>query len=109
MVNVLKRRFGNPQLIIDTHCHNLSHLVAATNQPVSLRQIYDAIECNLHSLVEMGKDINHRNFVALISEKFPQKVLYQLYKLKADGEKWTVSTLRQLLEKHIITLEMAGG
>ena len=29
--------------------------------------------------------------------------------LKADGEEWTVSTLRQLLEKHITALEKAGG
>ena len=57
----------------------------------------------------MGEDINHRHFVALISEKLPQKVLYQLYMLKAEGEEWTVPKLQQLLEKHITALEMAGG
>ena len=109
VVDVLKRRFGNPQLIIDVHYRNLSHLAAATNQTVSLRQTYDAIERNLRSLAAMGEDVNHRHFVALISEKLPQKVLYQLYMLKPDGEEWTVTMLRQLLEKHITALERAGG
>ena len=109
VVDVLKRRFGNPQLIIDAHYRNLSHLPAATNQTSSLRQCYDSIERHLRSLEAMGESVNHRHFVALISEKLPQKVLYQLYMLKADGEDWTVPKLRQLLEKHITALEMAGG
>ena len=71
VVDVLKRRFGNPQLIIDAHYCNLSHLAAATNQTVSLRQTHDTIECNLCSLAAMGEDINHCHFVALISEKLP--------------------------------------
>ena len=37
VVGILKCRFGNPQVIIDAHYHNLSHLSAATNQTVSLR------------------------------------------------------------------------
>ena len=90
VVDVLKRRFGNTQLIIDAHYRNLSHLATDTNQTTSLRQIYDAIERNLEA---MGEDINHCHFVALITEKLPQKVLYQLYMLKAEGEEWTVPKL----------------
>ena len=56
VVDVLKRRFGNPQLIIDAHYRNLSHLAATTNQTV-LRQTHDAIECNLRSLAAMGEVI----------------------------------------------------
>ena len=56
----------------------------------------------------MGEDVNHRHFIALISEKLPQRVLYQLYMLKAEDEEWTVSKLRQLLGKHITALEMAS-
>lgn len=109
VVDVLKRRFGNSQLIIDSHYRNLSHLPVATNHTVSLRQTYDAIERSLRSLEALGENVDHRHFVAMISEKLPQKVMYQLYMLKPDGEKWTVSKLRQMLEKHITALEMAGG
>ena len=53
--------------------------------------------------------MNYCHFVALISEKLPQKVLYLLYMLRADGEEWTVPKLQSLLGKHITVLEMAGS
>lgn len=96
-------------MIIDAHYCNLSHLPAATNQTRNLRQCYDNIKCHLRSLEAIGENVNHRHFVALISEKLPQKVLYQLYIMKKDGKEWTVSKLCQLLEKHITALMMAGG
>ena len=101
VVDVLKRRFGNPPVIIDAHYRSLSHIPVATNQPGSLRQTYDAMECSLCSLEALGENVDHRHFVALISEKLPQKVLYQLYMLKPDGEEWTAPKLRQLLEKQM--------
>ena len=109
VVDVLKKRFGNKQLVIDAYYHNLSHLPPATNQVSSLRQCYDMIEQNLRSLEAIGEDVNHRHFIALISEKLPQKVLYQLYMLQEEGEEWTVAKLRHLLGKHISAMEMAGA
>jgi len=107
-IDVLKRRFGNTQLIIEAHYRNLSHLPVATNHISKLRQCYDAIECHLRSLEALGENIEHRHFVALITEKLPQRVLYQLYMLKGE-EEWTVAKLRELLGKHISAMEMAGG
>ena len=94
-------------MIIDAHYRSLSHLSPATNQVGKLRQCYDAIERHLRSLEAVGEDVNHRHFVALISEKLPQRVLYQLYMQKADTEDWTVEKLRKLLGKHITALEIA--
>jgi len=82
IVDVLKKRFGNKQLVIDAYYHALSHLPSATNHVSSLCQCYDAIERNLRSLEAIGDDTNHRHFIALISEKLPQKVLYML---REDG------------------------
>ena len=109
VVDVLKKRFGNKQLVIDAYYHNLSHLPPATNQVSSLRQCYDTIERNLRSLEAIGEDVSHRHFIALISEKLPQKVLYQLYMLQEEGEEWTVAKLRHFLGKHISAMEMAGA
>jgi len=67
------------------------------------------MERHLRSLEAVGENVNYRYFVAIISEKLPQKVLYQLYMLKGDNEEWTVPKLRQLLGKHITALEMADG
>lgn len=108
VVDVLKQRFGNPQLIVDAHYRSLSHLPAGTNQSGKLRQCYDAMECHLRSLEALGENVEHRHFVALITEKLPQRVLYQLYMMKGE-EPWTVAKLRELLGKHITAMEMAGG
>ena len=109
VVDVLKKRFGNKQLVIDAYYDNLSHLPPATNQLSSLHQCYDTTQQNQRSLEAIGEDVNHRHFIALISEKLPQKVLYQLYMLRGEGEEWIVSKLQQLLGKHISTMEIANA
>ena len=109
VVEVLKRRFGNQQLIIDAHYHNLSHITPATNQVSKLRQCYDAIERHLRSLEAVGENINHRHFVAMILEKLPQQVRCQLYMQKPEEQEWTVSSLLKLLGKYISAMEMAGA
>jgi len=108
VVDVLKQRFVNAQSIIDAHYRSLSHLPVATNHVGKLRQCYDTIECHLRSLKALGENIEHRHFVAFITEKLPQKVLYQLYMIKGE-EAWTVAKLRELLGKHLTALEMAGS
>ena len=47
VVDMLKKRFGNQQLIIDAHYRSLSNMPPATNQVSKLRQCYDTIECHL--------------------------------------------------------------
>lgn len=109
VVDVLKRRFGKPQLIIDAHYHSLSQLPPATNHVTKLRHCYDTIECHLRSLEAIGENIDHRHFVSLILEKLPQKVRYQLHIQKPEDEEWTVAKLRLLLGRHISAMEMAGS
>ena len=109
VVDMLKKRFGNQQLIIDAHYRSLSNIPPATNQVSKLRQCYDTIECHLRSLEAVGEQVDHRHFVALILEKLPQKVRCQLYMQKPKDEEWTTPSLRKLLGKYISAMEMAGG
>ena len=109
MVDVLKRRFGRPQLIVDAHYRSLSHLPPAKNNVAELRHCYDTIECHLRSLQAVGENIDHQHFVSVILEKLPQKVRYQLYMQKPEDEEWTVTKLRVLLGRHISAMEMAGS
>ena len=94
VIDILKKRFGNKQLIIDAHYRSLSHLPPATNQVVKLRSCYDNIERHLQSLDAIGENVNHRHFIALIFEKLPQRVRCQLYMQKPEDEEWTVPKLR---------------
>ena len=109
VVNVLNRRFGRPQLIVNAHYHSLSHLPPAKNNVAQLRHCFDTIEYHLRSLQAIRENIDHRHFVLLILEKLPQKVRYQLYMQKPEDEEWTVTKLRVLLGRHISAMEMAGS
>ena len=109
VVDVLKKKFGRPQIIVDAQYRSLSHLPPAINHVSQLRHCYDTIECHLRSLQAIGENIDHRHFVALILEKLPQKVRYQLYMRKPEDEEWTVTKLRMLLGRHISAMEMAGS
>ena len=93
VIDILKKRFGNKQLIIDAHYRSLSHLSPATNQVTKLRSCYDNIEHHLQSLDAIGENVNHRHFIALIFEKLPQRVRCQLYMQKPEDEEWTVLKL----------------
>jgi len=59
VVDVLKKRFGRPQLIVDAHYHSLSHLTPAKNHVAQLRHCYDTMECHLRSLQAIGENIEH--------------------------------------------------
>ena len=109
VIDVLKRRFGNQQLIIDAHYHSLSRLPPAANQGVKLHHCYDNIERHLRSLEAIGESVNHRHFIALIFDKLPQRVRYQLFMQKPEGEVWTVPKLRLSLAKYISAMKMAGS
>ena len=73
VIDVLKR-FGNQQLIINTHYCSFSHLPPATNHIGKFCHCYDTIEHQLQSLEAIVENINHRHFIALILEKLPQRV-----------------------------------
>ena len=110
VIDVLKRRFGTPQLIFDTHYRSLSHHPPTKNNVAQLRHCFVTIECHLRSFhAIIGKNIDHRHFISLILEKLPQKVRYQLHMLKPEDKEWTVAKLRMLLGRHISAMEMAGS
>jgi len=108
-VEVLKRRFGTQQLIIDAHYCNLSNVPPATNHAPKLRQCYDSNEWHLRSLEAVGENTDHRHFVSLILDKLPQWVRCQLYMQNPDDQEWTTSSLRQLLGRYISAMEMTEG
>jgi len=109
VVDVLKRRFGRPQLIVDTHNLSFLCLPPVKNNFAQLRHCFDTIEYHLRSLQAIGENIDHRHFISLILEKLPHKVRYQLHMLKPEDEVWMVAKLHMLLGRHISAMEMAGS
>ena len=75
-INMLKERYGNEQLMIDSHYTHLMDLQPAINKIHSLRATYDTIEQHLRSLQALGEDINLRQLISMIRSKNPK--LYSL-------------------------------
>ena len=105
-INLLKERYGNDQLIVDTHYAKLMEMPPASNKTTSLRAIYDAIEQHLRSLQSLGEDINQRQIVSLIRSKLPKVVTVRLEQQKGTENEWTVEMLRKSLKGYITAQEI---
>ena len=77
-INLLKERYSNNQLIVDTHYTKLMEMPPASNKTASLRTMYDAIEQHLRSLHSLGEDVNQRQIVSLILSKLLKVVTVRL-------------------------------
>ena len=106
-INLLKERFGNEQLIIDSHYMQLMDMPAAINKVSSLRATYDNIEKHLRSLNALGEDTNQRQIISMIRSKLPKVFLARLEERKDGGENWTTQLLRNYLKAYITAQETA--
>ena len=62
-VDILKRRFENPQEIVDMHYNQLINRQSATNKVSSLRYLSDKVERHLRELEVLYQVINQDVFV----------------------------------------------
>ena len=106
-VDILKRRFGNPQEIVDLHYNQLINMQSATNKVCSLRYLSDKVERHLRELEVLHQVINQDVFVSIIRSKLPDDVLLQLEIQKGPSKKWTVSTLCEKLRNYVVARERA--
>ncbi len=108
-LNLLQKRFGDTQAIINAHYIALTELTAATNQVFRLRQLHDNLEKHLRSLEAAGQDVTHPQFVAMIQTKLPKEVLRHLNMQNDDDEPWTVEKLRKMLGRFVTASEKADS
>ena len=106
-VDILMKRFGNAQEIVDLHYNQLINLQPATNKVSSLRYLLDKVERHLRSLEVLGQSVDQDVFVSIIRSKLPEDVLIQLEIQNGVDEKWTVATLCESLHKYVVVRERA--
>ena len=63
-INLLKERYGNNQLIVDTHSTEITDMPPASNKTTSLRAMYHAIKQHLKLLHSLGEDISQRQIIS---------------------------------------------
>ena len=98
-VDILRKRFGDKQRIIDAHYRALMELPAASSSS-SLKSVFDNIEKHFRCLEALQQNIEQPVFVSMLTSKLPSAVLYQM-ELQRTDQSWTTTSLRASLE-HII-------
>ena len=99
---MLKEKFGNREVIIDTLYSQLQHLPIATNRISDIKSTFENIEKILRQLESQREDINNQKIlVQHMLSKFPTQVIIKLEESKGLNDPWTVPKLRQSLQRYI--------
>ncbi|MCG8044652.1 MAG: DUF1759 domain-containing protein [Candidatus Thiodiazotropha endolucinida] len=106
-VDILTKRFGNPQEIVDMHYNQLINMQSTTNKVSSLRYFLDNVERHLRGLEVLHQNVNQDVFVSIIRSKLPEDVLLQLEIQNGVNEKWKVSSLCERLRNYVVARERA--
>ena len=81
-LTLLRGRFGNPQLIIASHMHNLLKIdkVTVGKSSKGLRNLYDQIEGHVRALNTAGVTAEHYGalLIPIIVEKLPEEIKLEI-------------------------------
>lgn len=108
VVEVLKRRFGNQDIIKHSLHTELRNLPMSSDKVVDLRHTLESVERICRQLETLGVDLDQALTTMTIEEKFPKGVLLKLYEEKSAAASWNTKTLRQRLEKLVGLREEVG-
>ena len=104
-IEILRRRFGNKQLIINKHMEQLLSIDAVTSQHdvKGLRHLYDIIEANVRSLDSLG--VKAESYGSLLSSvlmnKLPSKLRLIASRNFGDKDSWEFSALLKVIEEEV--------
>ncbi|XP_060601995.1 uncharacterized protein LOC132755202 [Ruditapes philippinarum] len=106
-VDILRKRFGNTQEIIDLHYSQLINIPIATSKVNSLRCLLDGVDQHIRSLEVLEENVNQDIVVSIVKSKLPEDVLVHLEIQNGTDKRWTVRTLMEKLYAYIVARERA--
>ncbi len=103
---LLERRFGNKQVIVNCHMEELSTIAAVTNKDdtAGLRAFYDKVEMNLRSLRSLGVDPDNYGslLVPMLKKKLPGEVVLLLSrKFDSSVNLWKIDDMMAELQSEV--------
>ncbi|KAI5633297.1 putative peptidase (DUF1758) domain-containing protein [Phthorimaea operculella] len=102
-LEMLKKRFGNKDLIVDAHYKAIHDLETAKEH--SLRVTLDSIKKHMRILQSYGEDITGNFFRSSVCNKFPESIRYELNLLLPEEK--TIDAILETLERIISSQERA--
>ena len=112
-VEILQKRFGNKQLIINKHMEQLLNVESITSphDVKGLRQLYDVIESNVRSLKSLG--VKADSYGSLLSSvlmnKLPAELRLIVSRKFGDSDSWQFDELLKLIEEEVQVRERSSA
>uniref|UniRef100_A0A914W2D1 CCHC-type domain-containing protein n=1 Tax=Plectus sambesii TaxID=2011161 RepID=A0A914W2D1_9BILA len=98
VVEVLRRRFGDPHRIQFSLHAELRALPKAGDRTPEVRQIFEKIERICRQLDAMGDSTDHPQVAIAIEAKMPYWLLMSIYEAKQNDSHWSVMKMRRHIE-----------
>ena len=104
---ILKTRFGRPQLIITAHMDEIVKLRPCTGEnPNQLRYLYDKLSIHIRGLINLGvTSETNATLVPVIMGKLPSDIRIQVARITRRAI-WSLGELLELLENEVEAREM---
>ena len=103
-VQILKRRYGQKQVIINSHMDALMKLpvCSESNNISALRNLYDSIEANVRGLQSLGMDSEQYRalLIPVLQQKLPPDLQIEISRKIKNGE-WNLSKLLEILKEEL--------
>lgn len=111
-IEVLQKRFGNKQLIVNKHMEQLLNIEGVTSQHdvKGLRHLYDVIESNVRSLKSLGVSAESYGslLTAVLMSKLPSELRLIASRRFADRDNWDLMDLLSVLEEEVQARERSS-
>ena len=112
-IEVLKKRFGNKQLIVNKHMEQLLNVegVSSQHDVKGLRHLYDVIESNVRSLKSLG--VSAESYGSLLSaalmSKLPSELRLTASRKFGDKDSWDFTDLLKVIEEEVQARERSSA
>ena len=109
-IKILKDRFGNQQIIINSHMEALCNIpnVGSIDNVKMLRQLYDKVETHVRSLTSLG--VNSGSYgnlmISILMNKLPQAM--RVIVTKALGSTWALDKMLNTVKSELEARERAN-
>ena len=106
-LELLKKRYGNPQLIISSHMNDLIKSEKQRNSNIlSLREMYDKVEANVRAMNSAGINPSHFGplLLPIILQKLPNSIQLHISR-KLGKDNWNVEEFLKCVDEEITARE----
>ena len=110
-IELIRERFGGPQLIISTHMETLLSLRPVTSEHVKeLREIYDIIEIHMRNVSSFDISMKHYGPIlnSIIMSKLTRSITLDISRQMPVG-KWDVIKLMDVFKRELVARERCEG